>query len=167
MKLGILLLAFSIAAFADTTPVISEKLLTYHQTHCPRFGSEVGKYARREVYSLPSTKTLYILGCEMYAYNSMEKAYIVDQTGAINDVNVVQIDSEGSLSATSDLMGTMFDEQSNTLRTYQKGRGYGDCGSAATYSYNAVEEKFILREARIKDNCDGDVDSQWPVVYSK
>ncbi|MGZ3788277.1 MAG: DUF1176 domain-containing protein, partial [Bacteriovorax sp.] len=127
----------------------------------------------REIHALPklqdssSTKKLYILGCEMYAYNTMEKAYILDANNDITDVYVADIDKDLAITATSSLMGTYYDEASKTLGTFQKGRGIGDCGAASSYLYSPTYEKFILMEARIKDHCDGDVEGEWPVVYSK
>ncbi len=172
MKFGIfLLLLFSTALYADVT--IPQKLIDHHTAVCSDFGTEDGKYLLRAAYKLPkspnseSIKTLYVLGCQMYAYNSLEKAYILDSEENITDVYVVEIDEERSLTATNDLMGSDYDEASNTLGTFQKGRGIGDCGSTATYTYSSEVEKFILVQARLKNHCDGDVESEWPVVYSK
>ena len=173
MKLGILLLSLSFAAFAETAPVIPQKLLEHHLAMCPDFGSDYGKYFSREKFTLPkaehsaSIKTLYVLGCEMYAYNSREKAYIIDEQGVVTDVYVAEIDYQGTLTATSDLMGSGYDDATKTLGTFQLGRGIGDCGAASLYLYSPEDEKFILKEARIKNNCDGDAESEWPVVYPK
>ena len=112
-------------------------------------------------------KMLYILGCELYAYNSMEKAYILDSYGNVTNVEVAEIMSDKSITATTDLMGTAFDQASLTLSTYSKGRGIGDCGSSGLYKFDLNSEKFVLLEARLKENCDGDTESGWPVVYSK
>lgn len=158
---------------SENPPVIPAKLVAHHTAICPEFSTEYGKYYMRGEYSLPkskytkSPKTLYILGCEMYAYNSLEKAYILDAYGAITEVYVAAIDHTRSITATSDLMGAGYDEETYTLGTFQKGRGIGDCGSATTYVYNPEEEKFILMEARLKMNCDGDIEAEWPVIYSK
>jgi hypothetical protein len=63
-------------------------------------------------------------------------------------------------------MGGGFDPETNLLGTFQKGRGVGDCGSAAEYKYNPENQNFVLIEARLKDTCDGE-DSDWPIVYKK
>lgn len=174
MKLGIILfLSLSFSAFAETAKAIPQRLLEHHLGMCPDFGTDVGKNFARDVYTLPksqyspSIKTLYVLGCEMYAYNSLEKAYILDEQGAITDVLVAEVDEHGSFTATSDLMGSGYDDNAKTLGTFQLGRGIGDCGASSLYKYSPDDEKFVLIQARIKNNCDGNVESEWPVVYSK
>lgn len=174
MKIGLLFLLLSFSLFAeDKPPVIPQAVVDHHVSACPEFATEYGKYYLRAAYTLPESEyskqknTLYVLGCEMYAYNSQERAYIVDPKGVITDVYVAEINFEGNLTATNMLMGADYDEANKALYTFQKGRGVGDCGSAATYVYSAYEEKFILKEARIKNSCDGDIESDWPVVYSK
>ena len=101
----------------------------------------------------------------MYAYNSLEKAYIVNDYET-KQVSVAEVSTDGSIFATNDLMGAGFDAATNTLGTFVKGRGMGDCGATATYGYNVNEQKFYLMEARVKDACDGE-ETDWPVVYKK
>lgn len=171
LPMTLLLLSQSVAA-DDTVPVIPEKLINHHRIACPEFNSDDGRILLRAEYTLPSSpntqevKKLYVLGCEMYAYNSLEKAYILNATGDITDVYVAVIDYEGSLTATSDLMGADYDEISMLLGTFQKRRGMGDCGSTSAYSYSPELEKFILMQTRLKQECDG-IESYWPVIYSK
>jgi hypothetical protein len=152
---------------------IPKTVLDRHIANCPSFNSERGQYLSKESFALPlqessqSTRTLYVLGCEHYAYNTMEKAYIVDSYGDISNVALPEVGADGSITATSDLMGTSFDLKSLMFSTFSKGRGMGDCGNYGRYKYDINSEKFILLEARLKENCDGDVESDWPVVYSK
>lgn len=100
-------------------------LVDLHAKSCPEF-IENGLYV--DIQKLPkgpdyeANNTLYVMGCEMYAYN--------------------------------------------TLGTFQKGRGMGDCGSSASYSWDSRNEKFVLEEARVKIECDGEY-TDWPVVYKK
>lgn len=171
VSLSVLLLSFSVFA-SEKTLSLPQNLKDRHIAACPEFGSEDGRWFQRSVAVLPQsdyskqTNTLYVLGCEVYAYNSMERAYIVSEEGAITDVWLTEIDHEGKLTATIDLMGAGYDEETQYLYTFVKGRGIGDCGAAASYKYSAEDEKFFLSEARIKNQCDGDTESDWPVVYS-
>lgn len=175
--LALALLVASLNAFGEeviVTPVkIPQALLERHSAACPAFASERGKFMTRTVETLPgsesskSPNTLYVLGCELYAYNSRERAYIVDSYGDIRNVALAEVSADGAITASIDLMGAGFDPDTLTLGTFQKGRGIGDCGSAAIYKYDSLSEKFVLLEARIKEACDGDFESEWPVVYSK
>lgn len=171
------LLATALSAFSLeaslTEGKIPQALLDRHSAVCPEFASERGKFMTRQVETLPTSEyspypnTLYVLGCELYAYNSLERAYLVNFYGEITNVAIAEVSADRSISASIDLMGAGYDPASLTLGTFQKGRGVGDCGSSATYQYDLRSEKFILLEARIKEVCDGDIEAQWPVVYSK
>lgn len=172
--LAIALTFSTVTAFADeASPVLSipQSVLDLHITACPEFTKEEGKWLQRESYKLPKGEyssegpTLYVLGCEMFAYNSLEKAYLVDAYSTTL-VSVAEVMTDGSIVATSDLMGAGFNPADNTLGTFQKGRGMADCGSSASYEYKPEYSKFVLIEARIKDSCDGE-ETDWPIVYKK
>lgn len=161
---------FTVLANAVEVPA---SVLERHELACPEFSSpDRGSYMTRESYTLPKSEysnkssTLYLLGCDMYAYNSMEKAYIVDFFGQVTNVAVVEVSKDGAFTATTELMGAGFDLETLTLGTFQKGRGMGDCGSSAIYKFDISSERFTLIEARLKEACDGE-ESQWPVVYKK
>lgn len=157
---------------AQTTVVVPQSVLALHLKACPEYAErEAEGWVQKEAYTLPkseysSAPTLYVLGCEMYAYNSLVKAYIVDAYET-KVVSVAEVSTDGSIFATSDLMGAGFDAATNTLGTFSKGRGIGDCGQTATYGYSAREQRFYLLEARVKDSCDGEVEAEWPIVYKK
>lgn len=168
MKMKFLLALFltlsTVGAFASEVSIPKE-VLDRHSAACSEFSSN--EYLQREVYKLSDSSTLYILGCEMYAYNTMEKAYILTSWGELTDVAVAEVLADGSIVATNDLMGTGYEESTKTLITFQKGRGMGDCGSTATYVYSSESARFVLTEARFKEACDDDVEAEWPIVYKK
>ncbi len=174
--------AFSVFA-ADEVPaqttivepvvVVPQSVLDLHNKACPEYAErEADGWVQKESFILPKSEyaknapTLYVLGCEMYAYNSLVKAYIVDDYET-KLVSVAEVSPDGSIFATSDLMGAGFDAATNTLGTFSKGRGIGDCGQAATYGYATNEQRFYLLEARVKDSCDGEIEAEWPIVYKK
>ncbi|MBC7429752.1 MAG: DUF1176 domain-containing protein [Bacteriovorax sp.] len=173
LAMALIISAFSVMAVETPAPalVIPQAVLDLHTKMCPEYKTADGEYLQKVAFKLPGTEyaaegsTLYILGCEMYAYNSLEKAYIVNSYET-KTVSIAEVLTDGSIVATNDLMGSGFDPSNNTLGTFQKGRGMGDCGSSATYIYNAYETRFVLIEARVKENCDGEV-TEWPVVYKK
>ncbi len=172
MKTKILLaLAMSlttVSAFANSME-LPTGLVDLHAKACPEF---IERNLYVDIQKLPNgpefeaNNTLYVMGCEMYAYNSLEKAYVVNPQGVITPVVVAEVVDEGKIVATSDLMGAGYDATTNTLGTFQKGRGIGDCGSSATYKWDPRNEKFVLEEARVKMECDGE-ETEWPVVYKK
>ena len=168
MKMKIILsLAVSLASLSAMarTDVIPNAIIDMHIVTCPDVSTKPGEMFY-EVHKLTNGNTLYLLGCETYAYNTMEKAYIIDTLESVSAVSVPEILLDGSIGSTTDLMGASFDPATETLSTFSKGRGMGDCGSSAIYKYNNTYDSFALVEARIKDSCDG-VDSDWPVVYKR
>lgn len=161
-------------AETDGNANIPKAVLDRHVLACPEFAEEErGKWMTREIHELKrdnftsSGNKLVLLGCELYAYNSRERAYIVTSYGDITDVAVTEVDQNGNFVATADLMGAGFDPQTQTLGTFVKGRGVGDCGQSATYKYSSESDRFILVEQRLKMECDGDPESDWPVVFPK
>lgn len=163
--LTILLSLGAFSAFADVNASkLPPNLLRHHQELCPEF--DPSDSSSISINTLNGTAAFYLLTCERYAYNSLEKGYIIDNYGAINDVSVANVLADGSIIGTSDLMGATFDEKSLVLDTFYKGRGIGDCGSSSTYVYDLTRGKFVLTEARVKDSCDGEI-TDWPVVYKK
>ena len=164
-SLVMLILSLSaFSAFADASKLLPSELIKHHHLECPEFDPKDDSSV--SMNTLHGTAAFYILTCERYAYNSLEKGYIIDNYGHINDVSVADVLADGSFVGTSDLMGATFEEKSLTLQTFYKGRGIGDCGSSSTYVYSIKFGKFILTEARVKDTCDEEMD-EWPVVYKK
>ncbi len=180
-RIALFLGVFSLAASSqvafskviEDVKTLPAEVLNLHVAQCPEFQGERSDMMSLEVFELPkseyssTTNELFVLGCDIYAYNSMGKAYIYNATyKTVTPVAVADVMGDGSLTATSDLMGVGYEPETLTLSTFQKGRGIGDCGSSISYTYNATYEKFILSEARVKDQCDGE-DTEWPIVYKK
>ena len=157
----------------EDVKTIPAEILNLHIAQCPEFQGERAEMLTSEVFELPkseyssTTNELYVMGCDLYAYNSMGKAYIFNATyKSVTPVSVADVTGDGSIFATSDLMGVGYEPETLTLSTWQKGRGIGDCGSAISYTYDSRFEKFMLTEARVKDQCDGE-ETDWPIVYKK
>lgn len=172
--LSLSLTMFNVFATDVKIEDIPKSVLDRHVLACAEFNSERGEWLSKEVFELPkgeytgtsAPNKLYVLGCEMYAYNSMARAYILNSYGEVNDVSVAEFNSDGSIGATTSLMGAGYTPEDQTLGTFSKGRGIGDCGAAATYKYNANSERFVLVEQRLKEECDGE-ETDWPVIFPK
>ncbi len=127
---------------------IPANLLTKHGNNCPSF---VKKDLSREAYLLQTNvgkKTLYILGCENYAYNNESRAYIIesyDDSEYIVDVAVSEVEGK-KIYATTSLMGASYDDKKNLLYTSALDSGEGDSGQSATYQYDVKSGKFLLVE---------------------
>ena len=62
---------------------------------------------------------------------------------------------------------TSWDHRKSELSSFFKGRGLGDCGMQARWVWNqgGFEGNFELVEERVKDDCDGKYDDEWPVIW--
>ncbi len=126
-----------------------------------------------ESHRLSDTETLYLIACNLYAYNSDARAYIAEVSeGKVVRIETVAVpvnNETGRGASTYIAMGT-FDPATGRLFSYHKGRGLGDCGGSETWRHNGYQG-FILVEARFKecgDSADIDPNSEipeWPVVY--
>jgi hypothetical protein len=56
-----------------------------------------------------------------------------------------------------------FDEATQTLSTFNKGRGLGDCGSTADWVWDGQAFRLIL--SKTMPECHGIGESDWPVLY--
>ena len=63
----------------------------------------------------------------------------------------------------TDLVNADFDPASGRLYTYSKGRGIGDCGSAAQWAY--ADGDFRLLSFRMMGDCRGVWIDYWPVLW--
>ena len=61
-----------------------------------------------------------------------------------------------------------WDAEAGELNAFFKGRGLGDCGTVARWTLAGAEPRFVLREMRVKDACDGVFDEtmeSWPRLW--
>lgn len=108
-----------------------------------------------EHFDLDSNTQLKLIGCHAYAYNTDMIAYIgFGEEWTLLSVPVQSVD--GAWGATHLLANARFDAKTLTLTTQHKGRGAGDCGSAAAYRLDMPSERFVLSKAWSKEDCDGE-----------
>ncbi len=60
-----------------------------------------------------------------------------------------------------------FDPEINTFLSYTKGRGMGDCGSSGEYLWNDASQSVEMIEYRMKPECDGEYQEEWPLIFPK
>jgi|GEM_PF-2598425 len=109
---------------------------------------------------------LYVLPCDSFAYNFSSKVY-VEREDAFTPVYFAEFSEMTGWTGTSVLFGADFDQESQTLTSFYKGRGLGDCGSTGQWRWDGAN--FVMVEFRAKDSCDGEAGGEvgdFPVVYS-
>lgn len=160
--LSLLVLASTSNVFAELA--VPQEVASLHKTLCSDI-EEDQIYV--ESMDLGHGKKLYLLTCELYAYNQSVRGYITSSYAALEPLSIVEIDTNGKFSATTNLMGAELDQETKSISTFQKGRGIGDCGSSATYVYDSEIEQFTLKEYRLKNECDGEFEAEWPIIFPK
>jgi hypothetical protein len=112
--------------------------------------------------------TLYLLPCQSGAYNFGQKVYV----GAAGDYFDPQYfaDYQSGVGWTGSpyLWNADYDRETNTVYTFAKARGIGDCGTQAHWQWNGY--LFQLMEMRARE-CTDDINPdaelpEFPVVYT-
>lgn len=105
-----------------------------------------------DVYDLGGGKKLFIVKCWSAAYQSGSVVFVMD--GAANARLMTFQDWDGKKFAPAfSLSEADFDPNGKTISMFHKGRGIGDCGSMATWSWTGSE--FKLKVYFFKEKCDG------------
>lgn len=99
-------------------------------------------------------------------------------SGAYNFFNALVIDSPGKPPRLADFrfpreygatehdyspINAGFDEATQTLSTFNKGRGIGDCGSSSEWAWDGRVFRLILSKAM--PDCHGVPEDEWPTVW--
>lgn len=161
---ALFLSTLSLQAAQTFSKEVPETLKTLHKILCENPNEDA--VFETEIFSLQENTELYLVQCELYAYNSSANAYIVtkgfDDSKFVSPVSVPALNANKTFYATTTLMGGNYDPETKTLATFSKGRGVGDCGQAGNYKW--VEGEFVLSKYFLKEKCDGrSVD--WPQIY--
>lgn len=116
-----------------------------------------GRYGRRMV----------VLPCGTPgAYNQPYTAY----HGRDDVLETVQFPemTHGGPSTLSTLFNVNYDLKTRRFGAFYKGRGLGDCGTSHEWALSIDREEgfLVLKEQRVKDECDGKGDD-WPLVWPR
>ena len=117
-------------------------------------------------FSLGATKALVLLNCGAGAYNASAGAYIGKRDDAGKwTFNPASFDyAPNRLTGGSDtalLVDATWDSATQTISSFSKGRGIGDCGTSEDYVWDGAS--FRLVKARVMDQCRGSTD--WIPVW--
>ena len=106
----------------------------------------------QQVFDLGSGKKLFLVNCFLAAYQSGGIAFVTEGTGAPRQLTFSDWDGKRFVPAKI-LTEIDFDPDKKTISSFYKGRGTGDCGSMATWSWTGGE--FKLKDYFFKEKCDG------------
>ena len=118
-----------------------------------------------DVARLGTNEVMYSFVCTKLsgAYN-FYNALVIDQPGQPVRVASFRFPPEyGAEGRDYTPINAGFDESTQTLSTFNKGRGIGDCGSASDWVWDGQVFRMILSKAM--PDCHGVPDSDWPVLY--
>ena len=108
---------------------------------------------------LDAAHVLYGAVCLAGAYNMAYQLWVGDQQGRIEAADIETPDGIDPI----DLMNIDYDADSRMLSSYAKGRGIGDCGTAASWLWDGG--RFRLTSLMVMEVCQGIPADAWPVLY--
>ena len=96
-------------------------------------------------FDLGGGQTLIIVKCWGAAYQFGQIIFVTDATGKARLLTFQDWDGKRFAFAKS-LTGADFDPGKKTLSSFCKGRGVGDCGSMATWSWTGIRRRISIRK---------------------
>ena len=110
-------------------------------------------------YRLDAAHSLVLIDhpCGNSAYNYFPSVYVLDEAGSARPASFDQPDGMGESFAadTGDLTNGDWDPKTRRLSSYEKGRGFGDCGLNQIYAWDG--ERFRLLEQAEMGECRGSI----------
>lgn len=117
---------------------------------------------------LDAATTLALLPtpCDNGAYNFFSSALLIDQNGKVRPA---RLDSPAGMSPENDntLVNADWDEKTQLLYTYEKGRGLGDCGTMQSFAWDGAQFRLVQRSDM--GECRGSTDyiTTWRAAVSR
>jgi len=157
-----------ITSFADIPFQIRREFSDTPSAACG--GLEESRFASLGGFEARTDDDVYLLGLPCGAGGAYNQPYAFwERTGSdFRRISLPVMTGEGP--ATTEIAWNIsWDQDSRELTSFFKGRGLGDCGTFNRWSWTEWTEGhvFILREARVKGECDGDSSGgieDWPAV---
>ena len=152
-------LAVTVLAAAGNALVAEQKLLPQSQVaHAIEAENcdvpPLDAFEKQSVTDLDSKHKLVELGCLRAAYNFTSIFFIVAD-GDVSSARRVKFNiwDGRKFTSTTMLTNASYDSKDRVLRSFDKGRGIGDCGSVSEWSWEG--ETFMLKAHWRQDRCDG------------
>jgi hypothetical protein len=140
-------------------PQHTPKRLTQHVIGCDDLGADSDDIVAR----LAPGVVLWGPQCQMAAYNEVSIFYIGDEKAQhLRRINLPEAAGAGQASDDM-LINASFDPKSQTLTSFSKGRGLGDCGSLANWVWDG--QAFELLSEDLMPECRGVISDDWPPLF--
>lgn len=153
----------------ETTPDVPLALLDRHRADpdCQPF-EDLANGRDFVVDELSGGYTVYLLPCQSGAYNFAQKVYVGSGGDYFDPQFFADYQTGIGWTGTPYLWNADYDRETDTVYTFAKARGIGDCGSQANWQWNGY--LFQLMEMRARA-CTDDIDPnaempEFPVVYT-
>lgn len=156
----------ALSSAAPYAPTDAEWSALETRSHCATDESDPRNY-ERETYRLDATTTLVALGCGAGAYNRSDAYYIARGKAGAARFTPAPFDQKADWLNTDVgdapvLINSEFRPETLTLVHYNKGRGLGDCGTAALWVWDGKIFRLI-RVSRMEE-CRGSIN--WPRLWT-
>ncbi len=100
--------------------------------------------------------------CSLAAYNETNLLFLGDESGA--HTRPLRLPTaDGGARDDNELVDAAFDPKTQTLTTFAKGRGVGDCGDSAQWVWDG--QAFRLLSEFSMSECEGVPPDDWPALY--
>lgn len=109
---------------------------------------------------LDATTELWGVACGAGAYNFMTRWFLTGPNGS--DPRPLLLRGT-SREEQDELVNSEYDPTTRTLSQFSKGRGIGDCGVAATWTWTG--RAFVLTEESVMGQCWGVGADRWPTTW--
>ena len=148
--IAVMLALFAAPVIADDTLPKAVAEAGFKTADCTMNFDEA--YAAVEMFDLPGGQKLFVLPCWRAAYQSGGAMFAMDKAGQARLLSFKSWDGKKYVTVQT-LTEVDFVNETNTLTSFHKGRGIGDCGSIGEWSWAGSE--FKLKGYWYKEKCDG------------
>jgi hypothetical protein len=113
-----------------------------------------------EAFNLGKGRMLWSVPCGAGAYNVWSKFYLQQDAKNLVPYPFPGPERDGKDEDAHSLVNASIDPETGQISAFAKGRGIGDCGTAATYTWDGT--RFVLTTLIEMTACGGLVPEYWP-----
>ena len=152
----------NIVAAAAGSPTLTRAILDMAKPACDP--EVVEAHSDAAAWTLGPEHQLVAVPCAEGPYNVSVALFTTDgKGGQPRPAMLEQPPKQGDAEADNVVVNYDFDAKTLTLRSLDKGRGLGDCGTSRTWVWTG--EIFALLQAAELETCPGALPEDWPPVF--